>query len=82
MKRAIAAALLLTACGRDSRYFGNTTPPARQRLVYANTGEPATLDPTFLASTIDSNVIGGLFEGLVNYKPLTNEPIAGMSTHY
>ena len=82
MKRLIVAALLLTGCQRDSRYFGNTTPPAGQRLVYANTHEPATLDPAMDDTSSDGNIFGVLFEGLVNYNPVTSEPIAGMATHY
>src|SRR3954467_11524898 len=38
--------LVLAGCGRgDDGYFGNTRPPAVQRLVFENHAEPETVDP-------------------------------------
>src|SRR5262245_48725426 len=41
-----AGPLIVSACGhRDEAYFGKTTPPSEQRLVFEIQGEPETLDP-------------------------------------
>src|SRR5579862_5556927 len=79
--------LCLLACHSGSTrhyrdWFGNTTPPARQVLVFDNWGEPNSLDPAIANSTFATNVVGALFEGLVQNNPLTTQPMAALATHY
>ena len=35
----------LASCGRREPYFGKSTPPRSQTLIYEFAGEPRTLDP-------------------------------------
>ena len=73
----------LAACGRDDRkYFGNTAPPSKQRLVFENNSEPETLDPAKSNAGPEYFLLPSIFEGLVTPHPTTLEPLAGMATHY
>ena len=47
MRTILAAALILFACQSGRRYLGDTRPPAAQRLVFTNYGEP-TIPVSFL----------------------------------
>jgi ABC-type oligopeptide transport system substrate-binding subunit len=81
--RVLALALfLLTGCRGDGRYLGNTKPPDGQKLVYANTHEPFSLDPAMQTVQTESNIQQCLFEGLAVSNPVTSQPMAGMATHY
>lgn len=66
----------------DSPWFGDTTPPASQKLTFDNSAEPSSLDPAKAITLVDANVVGALFEGLVQGNPLTSEPMAALATHY
>ena len=79
---AIGSALTSSGCTTDSQYFGKTTPPSEQRLVFENTGEPETLDPTKTTYSNEISILPALFEGLVQYHPETLEPMAALATHY
>lgn len=72
----------LAGCARDGMYFGTTSPPGRQRLVYANGNEPDVLDPGTYAGGTEMRIINALFDGLTKFHPLTLEPMAGLATHY
>lgn len=83
----VALALCLVACQASShgvrdKWFGNITPPSCQTLVYENYTEPMSLDPAIADSTVDSNIVASLFEGLVQNNPLTAQPMAALATHY
>src|SRR6266508_1048465 len=89
MTRAIARRSLLTAgpvalasCGHDGPYFGTTSPPTRQRLIYANGNEPDVFDPGTYAGGTEMRIINALFDGLTKFHPLTLEPMAALATHY
>ena len=83
-RRGILAAgpLALASCGREDRYFGTTSPPVRQRLVYANGNEPDAFDPGTYAGGTEMRIINAMFDGLTKFHPLTLEPMAGLATHY
>ena len=76
--------LALAGCGgKENPYFGKTTPPSGQRLVFQIIGEPETLDPTRTSGGPGEwNILPALFEGLVTPHPETAEPMAGLATHY
>src|SRR6266508_6176324 len=89
MTRAIARRSLLTAgpvalasCGHVGPYFRATSPPLRQRLVYANGNEPDVFDPGTYAGGTEMRIINALFDGLTKFHPLTLEPMAALATHY
>ena len=78
----LAAPLVLAGCASASPYFGRTTPPGSQRLVYANGEEPSSLDPAQSMGGGGDNVIAAILDSLVALDPLTLEPAAGLATHY
>lgn len=82
MRMILAAALILSACQSDRRFLGDKRPPAVQRLVFANYGEPATLDPALVSVVFDATIEQALFEGLAVNNPVTSLPMAGIATHY
>jgi ABC-type oligopeptide transport system substrate-binding subunit len=78
-----AAAILEAACkSKANAYFGDTTVPAEQRLVYIIGAEPATLDPGKTTGGYESFIIPALFESLTSYHPATGEAMAALATHY
>ena len=78
----LAAPLVLAGCASASPYFGRTTPPSSQRLVYANGEEPSSLDPAQSMGGGGDNVIAALLDSLIALDPLTLEPAAALATHY
>src|ERR1700732_4610096 len=62
----ILAAALMVACLADG------TTAAETVLRVANMGEPETLDPHKTSTTVESNVLRNLFEGLVVQDPKGN----------
>ncbi len=78
----ITCALAVSACRSDDKYFGRTTPPAAQRLVYNTTIEPDSLDPQRVNTQYTFLILDTLFDGLTKSHPQTLEPIAGIATHY
>jgi ABC-type oligopeptide transport system substrate-binding subunit len=81
-RQALAAPLALTACGRHEPYFGKSTPPQHQSLVYEIGGEPSSFDPALAVGSSEAYVMPGLLEGLLSEDPRTLEPTAGLATHY
>lgn len=78
-----AGPLTLASCVTGhAAYFGKTTPPSRQRLVYEIGGEPESLDPHLSIAGTETYIIPSLFEGLVTWHPRTAEPQSGIATHY
>src|SRR5262245_61765979 len=77
-----AAPAALVSCARQGLYFGRTTQPKRNRLVYANGNEPDVFDPGTYASGTEMRIINALFDGLTKFHPLTLEPMAALATHY
>jgi ABC-type oligopeptide transport system substrate-binding subunit len=82
-RRALCAtAILEAACkSRANAYFGDTTVPAEQRLVYIVGAEPATLDPGKTTGGYESFIVPAMFESLTSYHPATGEAMAALATH-
>src|SRR6266446_1075982 len=63
----LAAALMLAG------FIGGTTAAVAEKVLrIANMGEPETLDPHKISTTVESNVLRNLFEGLVVQDPKGN----------
>src|SRR6476620_1045124 len=77
-----AAPLALAGCAGASPYFGKTTPPGFQRLVYSNGEEPTSLDPAQCVGGNGDAIVAALLDSLTSLHPLTLEPAAGLATHY
>jgi len=78
----LAAPLALVGCAAASPYFGRTTPPASQRLVYSNGEEPSSLDPAQSVGSKSEVIMTALLDSLTAFDPLTLEPAAALATHY
>src|SRR6266849_10617188 len=64
------AARVLAAAAILAGPIGKITPAAAEKVLrVANLGEPETLDPHKTSTTIESNVLRNLFEGLVVQDP-------------
>ena len=73
--------LLFTGCmtSANSRYFGLTAAPADNVMRYITGSEPESLDPPITNSQTDARILIGLFDGLVEYHPITMEPIPAIA---
>ena len=59
----------------EESYFGRTTPPNAQKLVYLIGAEPASLDPAKSIDLWELYIAHSLFEGLTTRHPATGEPM-------
>ncbi|MDX2187357.1 MAG: peptide ABC transporter substrate-binding protein [Opitutaceae bacterium] len=75
---ALAAATLLTACGKKTRVAEQPAGASRV-LVRGNATEPESLDPQVVRGQVEWTIVGGLFEGLVVPDPATMEPRPGVA---
>ena len=79
---ALLFALVSAACGpplEKSGYFGKMEPPAGQTLRYISGSEPESLDPQVSSGQPEARVDVALYEGLVEYHPMTTQPIPGVA---
>ena len=81
-RNVLAAPLALAGCATASPYFGRTTPPASQRLVYSNGEEPSSLDPAQSVGSKSEIIMTALLDSLTAFDPLTLQPAAALATHY
>src|SRR5215813_12075171 len=72
----------LASCTRREAYFGKSTPPRSQTLIYEIAGEPGSLDPATALGGTEADVFPALFEPLLSVHPDSMEPAAGLVTHY
>ncbi len=61
------------------RYFGQISPPKENVMRYVSGGEIESLDPPITNSQPDARILIALFDGLVEYHPITMEPIPGIA---
>jgi ABC-type oligopeptide transport system substrate-binding subunit len=78
----LGCVLLASACTAGDSYFGRTTAPSGQRLVYNNNAEPESLDPQRVSGVAAFQIMDALFDGLTKSHPQTLEPMAALATHY
>ena len=69
----LATPLALAGCATAGTYFGKTTPPQRQRLVYSNGEEPASLDPAQSVGANSEIIMSALLDSLTALDPSTLE---------
>src|SRR5262249_18267257 len=77
-----AAPLSLVGCGRQEQYFGKSTPPPTQTLIYEIGAEPSGIDPATSLGASESYIWPALLETLVSSDAHTLEPRIGLATHY
>lgn len=71
-----SAGCLTSASGR---YFGETDLPKENVMRYISGGEIESLDPPVTNSQSDARILIALFDGLVEYHPITMDPIPGIA---
>lgn len=71
---AVAAVLVVAACGTGSSSQSNGPPPHGNVLFYATPGEPGSLDPGASISGFDQYYTNSIYDTLVNADPKTMEP--------
>jgi oligopeptide transport system substrate-binding protein len=74
--------LALASCGRSEPYFGESTPPSTQTLIYEISGEPSSFDPATALGGTESEIVPALLEPLLFRQPESLEPAASLATHY
>ena len=77
---ALAAALLLTACGR--RETAVTAGIRDQVLLIGNGAEPEDLDPHIVTGVPEYRLVSALFEGLTAYDPTDLTPVPGVAARW
>ena len=72
----------LASCARRKQYFGKSTPPRSQTLIYDLGTEPGSLDPATSLGGSEAYVLPAMVEPLLSRHPESMEPAAGLATHY
>ena len=62
-----------------SRYFGQTIAPTDNVLRYISGSEPESLDPQFVTGQPEARIMMAIYDGLVEYHPITMEPIPAIA---
>lgn len=76
------AAVVLSACGADSGYFGRIRARNQQVLTIGNGDEPRSIDPHKTNGVSEGNIIMSLFEGLTGFDPKTLDPVPALATSW
>lgn len=75
--------LLAISCGSASgtapEFFGRVEPPPGQVLRYISGPEPESLDPQLSTGQSEARIYLALYEGLVEYHPVTLQPIPAIA---
>src|SRR5436189_5493753 len=87
VNRSTTLFLLLSVCAfisgcttsANSRYFGQTAAPKDNVMRYVSGGEIESLDPPITNSQPDARILIALFDGLVEYHPITMDPIPSIA---
>ncbi len=67
------------SAARETRYFGDATPPKEDVLTFNNGAEPESFDPHLMSGQPDGRIARMIFEGLVASHPQTLAPIPGQA---
>jgi oligopeptide transport system substrate-binding protein len=78
----LGATSLISCARSEGAYFGDTTPPRTQRLMFGLGGDPESLDPAKSNASWEFYIIPMLFEGLTQFHPERTEPVAALATHF
>lgn len=74
-------ACLVSSCtsSAKSQYFGQTAAPAENVLKYVTGSEPESLDPALPNGQPEARILMALYDGLIEYHPVTVEPIPSIA---
>lgn len=75
----LSSFLVSCSSSASSRYFGLTQPPSDNVMRYVSGSEPESLDPQFVTGQPEARIMMALYEGLVEYHPITMDPIPAIA---
>src|SRR6187549_3270709 len=77
----VLSSLLISSCSSSakSRYWGRTVAPSENVLKYITGSEPESLDPIVPNGQPEARILMALYDGLIEYHPITMEPIPGVA---
>ncbi len=77
----VAVSCLITSCTSSSKnkYFGHTVAPADNVFRYITGSEPESLDPAIPNGQPEARILMALYDGLIEYHPVTMDPIPGVA---
>jgi oligopeptide transport system substrate-binding protein len=77
----IALSCFLASCTSSAkgRYFGETVVTNENVLRYITGSEPESLDPALPNGQPEARILMALYDGLIEYHPVTVDPIPGIA---
>ena len=77
----LSFSFLLSNCtsSAKSHYWGRTVAPSENVLKYVTGSEPESLDPAVPNGQPEARILMALFDGLIEYHPITMDPIPGLA---
>jgi ABC-type oligopeptide transport system substrate-binding subunit len=77
----VLSSLLISSCtsSAKSRYWGRTVAPSENVLKYISGSEPESLDPAIPNGQPEARILMALYDGLIEYDPITMEPIPALA---
>ena len=78
---AVLVSCLLSSCTSSAKgkYFGQTAAPSENVLRYITGSEPESLDPALPNGQPEARILMALYDGLIEYHPVTLDPIPGVA---
>ena len=78
---ACVLALLLSSCSSSAKnkYWGRTVAPTENVFKYVTGSEPESLDPAIPNGQPEARILMALYDGLIEYHPVTMEPIPALA---
>src|SRR5215213_697612 len=78
---AIAIAGLVSSCSTSAKnqFFGQTAAPSENVFRYVTGAEPESLDPALPNGQPEARIFMALYDGLIEYHPVTLDPIPGIA---
>ena len=77
----LVSSILISSCSTSAtnQYFGQTVAPSDNVLRYITGSEPESLDPAVPNGQPEARILMALYDGLIEYHPVTMDPIPGIA---
>jgi oligopeptide transport system substrate-binding protein len=77
----IVLACFVSSCttSAENKYWGRTVAPQENVLRYVTGSEPESLDPVIPNGQPEARILMALYDGLIEYHPVTMDPIPGVA---
>ena len=76
-----ASSFIAAGCSSSakSQFFGQTSAPSDNTVRYITGSEPESLDPAIPNGQPEARIMMALYDGLIEYHPITLDPIPGVA---